>query len=71
MDYAKQLKKEYISFMYPLNYEDKENEIFKNFIYTPNPGIETWLNGFAWIAFYLAIALMFGSIIFIIIEGIQ
>lgn len=65
---AKQIKMQYNYFMYPLGYENKELEIFKNFVYDAK-GIDRFLNGIGWIFFYLDIILMFAAVVFILIES--
>jgi hypothetical protein len=68
MNLAKEFKKQYNSFFYPLRYENKAQPIFQNFIYKPKGFFESTLNNFAWFIFYLEIILSLLAIIFISYE---
>ncbi len=68
LDIANSFKQQYNYFMYPLNYENKEQTIFKNFIYTPDSIFEIIINKFAWLIFYLEIIISFFILFQIIYE---
>ncbi len=65
---AKEFKKQYNSFMYPIGYENKNQEYFKIFIYEPKGFFEISLDKFAWFIFYLEIFLSLFSVFFILYE---
>lgn len=62
------LDKQYSYFFYPLEYENKDDAVFKNFVYSPEGFFEESLNSEAWSVFYLEIFLSFAAIVFVIIE---
>ncbi|MFA6023152.1 MAG: glycosyltransferase family 39 protein [Candidatus Pacearchaeota archaeon] len=65
---AEQIKEQYSYFMYPLEYKNKRDTTFRNFIYNPDSLFERALNKFAWLIFYLEIVLSFVTIGFILFE---
>jgi 4-amino-4-deoxy-L-arabinose transferase-like glycosyltransferase len=68
LNVAKQIKMQYNYFLYPTGYLNKEDTIFKNFIYTPEGFFEESINKIAWLIFYINIILSFLIIIFVLFE---
>lgn len=62
----KQIKAQYSYFLYPLNYANKQESTFRNFVYSPSGFFENLINECARIIFYIDIILAFASILFIL-----
>jgi len=68
LNLVKQIKSQYHYFLYPINYENKNSELFSNFTYTPTGFMEVLLNKVAWFVFYIEILLSFITIPWILSE---